>query len=116
MKAFFTTGLLFLAILLTAPTRVAAQDVERPTPSLSIANGNLSARPLVRYLAARLQLTHEQTHEVQHALRVRPLQVRTPEQISQRLQAVLTPDQYSQLLAIQADADTYKNLRALAVR
>jgi len=42
--------------------------------------------------------------------------VRRPEQVSQRLQAVLTLDQYDQLLQLQADADTYESLRCLAVR
>lgn len=116
MKAFFTASFLFLAVLLTAPTRAFAQDVERPTPSLRLAGGELSARPLVRYLAATLQLSHAQTETVQQALRTRPLEVRTPEQVSQRLQAVLTLDQYDQLLQLQADADTYKCLRCLATR
>lgn len=116
MKAFFTTSFLFLAILLTAPTQAFAQDVERPTPSLRLAGGDLSARPLVRYLAAALQLSQQQTETVQQALRTRPLQVRTPEQVSQRLQAVLTLDQYDQLLRLQADAATYSNLRCLAMR
>lgn len=116
MKAILTTSLLFLAVLLTIPTRAFAQDVECSTPSLHMAGGNLNACPLVRYLAATLQLTQQQTETVQHALRTRPLEVRTPEQVSQRLQAVLTLDQYDQLLQLQTDVDTYKSLRYLAVR
>ncbi len=116
MKTILTTSFLFLAILLTAPTRAFAQDVERPTPSLRLAGGDLGAHPLVRYLAATLQLSQEQTETVQQTLRTRPLEVHTPEQVSQRLQAVLTLDQYDKLLQLQTDVDTYKSLRCLAVR
>ena len=57
MKALLTTSFLCLAALLTAPTHAFAKDVERPTPSLRLAGGDLNARPLVRYLAAALQLS-----------------------------------------------------------
>lgn len=116
MKALLTASIFSLAICLFAPNRALAQDVTRPTPSVGLAGGNLSAGPLVRYLAASLQLTHQEAEMVQRALRTRPLEVRTPEQVSQRLQAVLTLDQYDQLLQLQADASTYKSLRCLAMR
>ena len=117
MKSFLTSAICLLAIGLSS-NKVAAQniDVERATPSLGvIAGAGIKATPLVRYLAATLQLSQEQTIAVQEAVQKHQRLTRTPALLTQCLQKVLPTQEFDRYLALQDDADASKNLRSLAL-
>lgn len=117
MKSLLTPAICLLAIGLSSKP-VAAQtiDVERATPSLGVvAGGGINASPLVRYLAATLQLSQEQTVAVQQAVQKHQRLTRTPALLSECLQKVLPAQEFDRYLALQDDADASKNLRSLAL-
>lgn len=117
MKSLLTSAICLLAIGLSSNS-VAAQtiDAERATPSLGvIAGGGIKATPLVRYLAATLQLSQEQAMAVQEAVQKHQRLTRTPALLTQCLQKVLPAQEFDRYLALQDDADASKNLRSLAL-
>ncbi|QKG53070.1 hypothetical protein [Hymenobacter sp. BRD67] len=117
MKALFTTTFLIGLSLSLHPALASSHDPERPTPSVGmLEGGGIGARPLVRYLAATLQLSRAQTAAVQHAVQSHQLQTRSLQQLALCLEQVLTPAEYEQYLQLQDDAATYKSLRVLALR
>ena len=116
MKALLTTVICLLTIGLSS-NQVAAQniDLERAAPSLgTIAGGGINASPLVRYLAAALQLSQQQTLAVQEAVQKHQRLTRTPSRLTECLQKVLPTQEFDRYLALQDDADASKNLRSLA--
>ncbi len=116
MKSLLTPAICLLAISLYSKP-VAAQniDIERATPSLGIIAGSgISASPLVRYLAATLQLSQEQTVAVQEAVQKHQRLARTPAMLTECLQKVLPTQEFGRYLALQDDAAASKNLRSLA--
>lgn len=117
MKSLLTT-VICLATIGLASTSVAAQniDVERPTPTIgAIAGGNIKASPLVRYLAATLQLSQEQTLVVQEAVQKHQRLTRTPTMLADCLQKVLPAQEFDRYLALQDDAAAAKSLRSLVM-
>ncbi|AMR26879.1 hypothetical protein A0257_07020 [Hymenobacter psoromatis] len=117
MKSLLTPAICLLVIGLSAKP-VAAQniDAERATPSLGlIAGGGIKASPLVRYLAATLQLSQQQTVAVQEAVQKHRRLTRTPALLTECLQKVLPAQEFDRYLALQDDADAFKNLRSLAM-
>ncbi len=118
MKSLLTTVICLLTIGLSS-NQVAAQniDLERAAPSLgTIAGGGIKASPLVRYLAATLQLSQQQTLAVQEAVQKHQRLTRTPSRLTECLQKVLPAQEFDRYLALQDDADASKNLRSLAIQ
>lgn len=117
MKSLLTPAFFLLAIgLSTKPVAAQNSDVVRPVPSIGvIAGGGINASPLVRYLAATLQLTQEQTLAVQEAVQKHQRLTRTPALLGECLQKVLPAQEFDRYLALQEDAAAFKNLRSLAV-
>ncbi|MGI4874155.1 MAG: hypothetical protein ACRYFX_23590 [Janthinobacterium lividum] len=115
MKVILTAALIALVSLAARPAAASSQDPERATPSSTKAK-HLAARPLVHYLAATLQLSTSQTLAVQQALKVNPLQLRTPEQIAERLQPVLTTAEFDRFKELTNNVTTYEFLNSLATR
>ena len=115
MKSLLTTAICLLVIGLSSST-VSAQDIERPTPSIgAISGAGIGASPLVRYLAATLQLSQEQTIAVKEAVQNHRRLARTPALLTECLQKVLPTQEFDRYLALQDDAVTSKSLRSLAV-
>lgn len=116
MKALSTISLCLLTLGLSAGS-ISAQDIERPAPSIgTIAGGGIGASPLVRYLAATLQLTQEQTIAVQSAVQKHQRQTRTPALLAECLQKVLPAQEFDRYLALQDDAAAATSLRTLVMR
>jgi hypothetical protein len=117
MKATLTTTFLLLLALCQRPALASSNDPERPTPSVGIlAGGGIGASPLVRYLAATLQLSQEQTVAVQNAVQKHQRQVRTPELLAERLRTVLTPSEFERFEQLRSKATSAQDLRGLAAR
>lgn len=115
MKSLLTTAICLLAIGLSSNT-VSAQDIERPTPSIGlIAGSGIGASPLVRYLAATLQLSQEQTIAVKEAVQTHRRLARTSASLTECLQKVLPAEEFDRYLALHDDAAAAKSLRSLAV-
>ena len=115
MKTTLTTTFLLVLALSQRPALASSRDPERPTPSVGVlAGGGIGASPLVRYLAATLQLSQEQTVAVQQAVQKHP--VRTPELLAKRLQTVLTPGEFERFVQLRDNAATADDLRGLALR
>ncbi|MGI4741949.1 MAG: hypothetical protein ACRYG7_42840 [Janthinobacterium lividum] len=116
MKSLLTTSICLLTLGLFS-TPASAQDIERPAPSIGvIAGGGIGASPLVRYLAATLQLSQDQTIAVQEAVQKHQRLTRTPALLAECLQKVLPTPEYDRYLALQEDANASKDLRALVTR
>lgn len=117
MKSLLTSAICLLAIGLSAKPAAAQNiDVERAAPSLGvIAGSGIGASPLVRYLAAALQLSQEQAVAVQEAVQKHQRLTRTPALLTECLQKVLPTQEFDRYLALQDDADASKNLRSLAI-
>ncbi|TDN38172.1 hypothetical protein E4631_06660 [Hymenobacter sp. UV11] len=117
MKSFLTSAIFLLAIgLSTKPVAAQNIDLERAVPSLGVIAGNgISASPLVRYLAATLQLSQEQTVAVQEAVQKHQRLTRTPALLTDCLQKVLPSQEFGRYLALQDNADAFQNLRSLAL-
>lgn len=116
MKATLTTTFLLVVALGQRPALASSRDPERPMPSVGVlAGGAIGASPLVRYLAATLHLSQEQTQAVQLAVQKHQRQVRTPELLAERLSTVLTPSEFERFLQLRDDAATADDLRGLAV-
>ena len=118
MNATLTASLLLgLALPGLHPTAAAAQDLEQSAPSLgTVAGGGIGACPLVRYLAATLQLSATEAVAVQQVVQKHQRRTRTPEQLAQCLQPVLPADKFDQLRDLQANALASKSLRYLVAR
>ncbi len=112
MKLLYTAAFLLLATFEARPALAFSHDLERAAPGVHVAK----ARPLVHFLVAALHLPTQRALAVEVALAPRHQQVRTPEELTQRLTEVLLPTEYEQLLAMQSDATTYETLRQLTVR
>lgn len=96
------------------PALASSRDPERPTPSVgTVAGGGIGASPLVRYLAATLQLSPERAVAVQEAVQKHQRQVRTPELLAERLSTVLTPSEFDRFAQLRDDAATADGLRDL---
>ncbi len=95
----------------------SSHDIERPTPSVGvISGGGIQASPLVRYLAATLQLPQERAVVVQQAVQKHQRLTRTPERLAQCLEQVLTPTEFAYYQHLQNRAEIAANLRSLATR
>lgn len=117
MKTVLTSSFLIVLALSQQPARASSRDPERPTPSVGVlAGGGLGASPLVRYLAATLQLSQSQTVAVQQAVQKHQRLTRTPELLAQRLRTVLTDSEFARFEQLHNNADSAANLRELAVR
>ncbi len=93
------------------------RDVERPTPSIGvISGGGIQASPLVRYLAATLELPQERAIAVQQAVQKHQRLTRTPELLTQCLERVLTTDEFGRYLHLHERAEVAQNLRTLVAR
>jgi hypothetical protein len=96
--------------------QASSRDPERPTPSVGmLAGGGIGASPLVRYLAATLQLSAAQTVAVQEAVQKHQRLTRTPELLAQRLRTVLTDSEFERFEQLHNNADSAANLRELAM-
>ncbi|MDO7886661.1 hypothetical protein [Hymenobacter cheonanensis] len=117
MKTVLTSSFLALLVLSQQPARASSRDPERPTPSVGVlAGGGIGASPLVRYLAASLQLSPSQTIAVQQAVQKHQRLTRTPELLAQRLRTVLTESEYERFEQLHDDASAAASLRELAMR
>jgi len=117
MKTVFTSALLLTLALGQRPALAASNDPERPTPSVGqLAGGGIGASPLVRYLAATLQLSTERTLAVQSVVQKHPRLVRTPELLSQQLASVLSTEEYERFQQLRDNATTADDLRVVARR
>ena len=120
MKSVLTPAICLFVLGLSAKPAAAQRfdfEAERPTPSIGvIAGGGIQASPLVRYLAATLQLSQEQTLAVQQAVQKHQRRTRTPALLTECLEKVLPTPEFNRYLALQRDAVAAKNLRVLAVR
>ncbi len=112
MKILATSILLFLSLAATRP----AEAHLRRLPHLPLLHCRPGARPLTRYLAATLHLTHKQARAVQQALRTYPAHSLAPENLTLSLSPVLTPEAQERLQELQDDVTTYKALYYLAAR
>ena len=93
------------------------RDVERPTPSIGvISGGGIQASPLVRYLAATLELPQARAVAVQQAVQKHQRLTRTPELLTQCLERVLTPAEFGRYLRLENRAEVAQNLRTLVAR
>jgi hypothetical protein len=102
MNAILTTSFLMGLALSQLPTLTYAQDVEPATPSVGmLAGGGIQASPLVRYLAATLQLSPARTKVVQLAVQKHQRRTRTPELLAHCLAEVLTPEEFDRFLILQ---------------
>jgi hypothetical protein len=117
MKTVLTSSFLFVLAFSQLPAQASSHDPERPTPSVGmLAGGGIGASPLVRYLAATLQLSQAQTVAVQQAVQKHQRLTRTPELLAQRLRTVLTDSEFARFEQLHNDADAAASLRELAVR
>ncbi|QKG57060.1 hypothetical protein GKZ68_10735 [Hymenobacter sp. BRD128] len=117
MKASLTTIFLLALVLSQRPALASSNDPERPTPSVGmLAGGGIGASPLVRYLAATLQLSPERTVAVQKAVQNHRRLTRTPELLADRLSQVLTPSEFERFQQLRDDATIADDLRVVARR
>ena len=117
MKTILTSSFLIVLACSHLVARASSNDPERPTPSVgTLAGGGIKASPLVRYLAATLQLSQTQTLAVQEAVQKHPRQARTPELLAQRLRTVLTTSEFERFEQLHNNADSATSLRELALR
>lgn len=112
MKVLATTILLLLSLTATRPAEAHLSGL----PHLPLLHCRPGARPLTRYLAATLHLTHKQAHAVQRALRNYPTRSLAPEDLGVSLGPVLTPEAQERLQVLQTNATTYQTLHYLAAR
>lgn len=102
MNAILTTSFLMGLAFSQLPTLAYAQSAEPATPSVGVlAGGGIQASPLVRYLAATLQLSPARTKVVQAAVQKHPRRTRTPELLAHCLAEVLTPEEFDRFLTLQ---------------
>lgn len=102
MNAVLTTSFLIGLAFSQLPTSAHAQCAELATPSVGVlAGGGIQASPLVRYLAATLQLSPARTKAVQAAVQKHQRRTRTPELLARCLAEVLTPEEYDYFLTLQ---------------
>lgn len=117
MKTTLTSLFLLTLVLSQRPALASSKDPERATPSVGVlAGGGIGANPLVRYLAATLQLSTERTLVVQEAVQKHQRQTRTPELLTQCLFKVLTPGEFEQFQQLRENAATADDLRVVAQR
>lgn len=117
MKTTLTSLFLLSLVVSQRPALASSKDPERPTPSVGVlAGGGIGASPLVRYLAATLQLSPERTLVVQQAVQKHQRQTRTPELLAQCLFKVLTPDEFEHFQQLRENAATAQDLRIVAQR
>lgn len=117
MKTLLTSSLLLVLTCSLRPTLAASHDPERPTPSVgTLAGGGIGASPLVRYLAATLELSPARTLVVQEAVQKHQRLTRTPELLAQRLHTVLTPNEFERFEQLRDNANAAASLRELALR
>ena len=117
MKTILTPIFLLLLVCSQLPAQASSNDPERPTPSVgALAGGGIGASPLVRYLAATLQLSQSQTLAVQAAVQKHQRLTRTPELLAQRLRTVLTASEYERFEQLHNEAGSAANLRELSLR
>ena len=117
MKTVLTPIFLLLLVCSQQSVQASSRDPERPTPSVgTLAGGGIKASPLVRYLAATLQLSPAQTLAVQASVQKHQRLTRTPELLAERLRTVLTPSEYARFEQLHADAGSAASLRELALR
>lgn len=117
MKTVLTTSFLLMLACCQLSAQASSHDPERPTPSVGVlAGGGIGASPLVRYLAATLQLSQPQTLAVQAAVQKHQRQTRTPELLAQRLRTVLTASEYERFEQLHDNAASAASLRELALR
>jgi hypothetical protein len=115
MKTTLTPIFLLALLLIQRPALASSKDPERATPSVGVlAGGGIAASPLVRYLAATLELSPERTLVVQNAVQKHQRQTRTPELLAQCLFKVLTPSEYEQFRQLRDNASTADDLRVVA--
>ena len=109
---------LFLALSFSGQTGPGTpRDVERPTPSLGvISGGGIQASPLVRYLAATLELPQARAIAVQQAVQKHQRLTRTPELLTQCLEQVLTTEEFGRYLHLHDRAEVAQSLRTLVAR
>ncbi|GAA4507081.1 hypothetical protein GCM10023172_37080 [Hymenobacter ginsengisoli] len=117
MKTSLTSLFLLTLVLSQRPALASSNDPERPTPSVGVLAGSgIGASPLVRYLAATLQLSPERTRVVQQAVQKHQRLTRTPELLTQCLFKVLTPSEFEQFQQLRENAATASDLRMVAQR
>ena len=116
MKSFTLAASLLLTVLAMRPAQAHSQAATRLIPHGFCLFGRPAARPLTRYLAATLHLTHKQADAVQRALRNRPARPLAPEDLTLSLSPVLTPEAQERLQALQNNAAAYQALCYLAAR
>lgn len=117
MKTILTSSFLIFLALSQQPAQASSRDPERPTPSVGmLAGGGIGASPLVRYLAATLQLSAPRAVAVQQAVQKHQRLTRTPELLAQRLRTVLTENEFARFEQLHNDACASASLRELAVR
>lgn len=117
MKIVLTSSFLVALTLSQQVVLASSRDPERATPSVGmLAGGGIGASPLVRYLAATLQLSPAQTVAVQQAVQKHQRLTRTPELLAERLRTVLTEDEFERFEKLHNNADSAASLRELAVR
>lgn len=112
------TSALFIALL---GSQLVAQafggDPVRPlAPVRAVAGGGIKASPLVRYLAATLQLPQSQAVAVQQAVQNHERLTRTPEQLAERLRPVLSAREYERFERLYDNASAAASLRGLTQR
>ena len=116
MNTILTTSFLMGLAFSQLPASVYAQSVELAAPSVGmLAGGGIQASPLVRYLAATLQLSPARTKEVQAAVQKHQRRTRTPELLAHCLAEVLTLEEYDHFLTLQ-DGPSPAGSASLALR
>ena len=110
-----STSLLFVALLGSQLVAQALPGVPvRPLAGARIvAGGGIKASPLVRYLAATLQLSQARTVAVQQTLQKHERLARTPELLAERLRPVLTASEYERFERLRDNAGAAASLRQL---
>jgi hypothetical protein len=117
MKATLTSIFLLALVVSQRPALASSRDPERATPSVGVlAGGGIGASPLVRYLAATLQLSPERTVAVQKAVQKHQRLTRTPELLTERLFSVLTPNEFERFQQLRENAATADDLREVVAR
>ncbi len=92
-------------------------DPVRPlAPARVVAGGGIKASPLVRYLAATLQLSQSQAVAVQQAVQKHERLVRTPELLAERLRPVLSPREYERFERLYDNPNAAASLHELTQR
>ena len=115
MNAILTTSFLMGLAFSQLPSAYA-QSVEPAAPSVGVLAGSgIQASPLVRYLAATLQLSPARTRVVQAAVQKHQRRTRTPELLAHCLAEVLTTEEYDHFLTVQ-DGPSPAGSASLALR